>query len=151
MVGLHCTGQNPSQRKAVNLVADYVGRSVKEPFVYWDPLSKKHIEKMDRVTSDPATIRQIFSQFRHSAHICAARITAVDYLEPIGPFDAAPEADECLLATVVAFQHIFAKDLKKDEWNLKLLSLPETVSTSLVPLVPTTGLMEALLQETAAD
>ncbi len=147
--GFHALGKRASQNAAVRHVAEATGKSNKESFVYFDAGSGEFFEKGVRLQSDPDSIRQVFKTYRSAAHICAARVTCAPYLEPLKPFEPAREADRYYLSTVIAFQHVFQKQMDLQSWGLRLVGMPPGLLEDAPPLYPTTGQMEELLGEQA--
>lgn len=146
--GLHAEGQTASINKAVDLVAAQTENSLKTDFVFFDSRKNEFIHKDVRLQSDPASIRQIFHKYRVAAHVCAARIVCVEYMEPLMPFDPAPQADRSYLATVIAFQHVFHSQIEVP-WDLRLVGHPSGFSFADEALMPTIGMMRELLGDFA--
>lgn len=142
--GLHAQGQRVSQEAAYRLVSQHAGRVNRHPFVYFDSNNAAFIEKAVPLQSDHDSIRRIFTRYRCAAHICAARVVATQYLEPLAPFETARTADRCYLLTAIAFQHLFDRQLGFQEWGLRLLSMPPGLNDDAIVFLPTVAQMEDL-------
>ncbi|MFK7879008.1 hypothetical protein [Roseobacter sp.] len=146
--GLKSLDRRPSQEAAVERVAKHNSMANKFPFERWDYKSGKHTKYDKAVQCDVASVRQIFTMYRSVAHICAARVSSTDYLQPLSLFEPSKQADESKLATVLAFQAFFQTNIvAAQNWNMRLIEFPASLQSNPVVLEPERALMEALLKE----
>lgn len=69
-------------------------------------------------TSDPASLERIFRQYRSVAHICAARASASEYLQPLHLWDEAPAVVNSFVQSCALFQGTLESVAEVKDWNL---------------------------------
>lgn len=149
--GMSVSGEIPSLTRAQSGVAELLGQLNRFPYSYWDINAQSFIERLTYLPSSERAVRQAFDAHKHGVHICAARLTANEYLEPQKPFDYAPLATESYIITAAAFQQFFAKfDAEHRHPSSKPIGLyhfgwDKRFQPSCPVLLPTKGLMEPLM------
>ncbi|WP_227287461.1 hypothetical protein [Boseongicola sp. H5] len=75
-------------------------------------------EQVKPVTGDAASLEKIFRKYRSVAHICAARVSASEYLEDTHMWDQVPEVVASIIRTTAAFQLALEGVTDVSSWNL---------------------------------
>ena len=146
MLGLKATNQRDSTEAAIRKVSELNYQANTFAFERFDNKAGELRQYLKKVQGHPDSIRKIFYEYRSVSHVCAARIVSTDYLEPMPIFEPAPEADASRLATVLAFQSFFQREVKaSDEWGLRLLACPPGFFETAAVLEPLAWRMEELM------
>ena len=115
-VWLKFNGQTPSLNRAsiiASCAANEFGR------IRWRAgLNPTGDEKETPVTSDHSTVERIFRKYRSVAHICAANVSASEYLEVLHLWDQAPEVIASMIQTCAAFQVALEGATDVSDWNI---------------------------------
>ena len=149
--GMSALGVRPSLTKAHHGVANALADQHKTPFYYWDASQKKYFERRIDLPSSERAVREAFNQHRRAVHICAARVVANEYLEPLAPFDPAPIAQTSYVLTAAALMGFFARyDEKFGHANSRpinpyLFGWHSGFQPNIPALEPTKGLMQPLM------
>ena len=145
MCGLDNAGQSMSLERAARVVEAFTNSIGKMEFVHWDDGSWRRSQKA--LIGDFQTIKRVFREYRSVAHICAARVTAADYLEERAPFEVNQIADTCFLSTVLYYQERLRKVSNFDDWNLWEIRCSAPIELRDVPpLTATEDLTMALFR-----
>lgn len=78
----------------------------------------KFVPRTMRANGDLADIKKLFRRYQSVAHICAARVTAAEYLEAIPFLERAPDAEACLIQTAAFFQMRLTKAKGYPDWDV---------------------------------
>lgn len=115
-IWLKATGQTLSLNRAA-LIASCAANEFGT--INWrrglDPTGK---DKDTPVTSDHSTVEQIFRKYRSVAHICAANISASEYLEVLHLWDQTPEVIGSMIQTCASFQVALEGATDVSDWNI---------------------------------
>lgn len=141
---LHAKGKRVSQNQAVEIAAAYAAAPSTRPFWFYNQDNEIE-ERQLALPSDHASIRQIFKKYRNAAHICAARVSCSEYLDPLPAFEVATQADRSFIATTSFFQHVFHREMDV-EWGLRLIETPKGLSIGEEMLRPSDEVWVELLR-----
>lgn len=115
-VWLKGNGVRPSLNRA-SIIASHAafefGKITFRPSL--DPAAKARAKP---VTGDAATLERLFRKYRSVAHICAARVSAGEFLEDIHLWDQVPEVVASIIRTSASFQLALEKATDVGTWNL---------------------------------
>jgi len=80
-----------------------------------DPAAK---ETAKSVTGDPSSLERLFRKYRSVAHICAARVSANEFLDETHIWDRVPEVEASIISTSAAFQMALEEVTDVSSWNI---------------------------------
>ncbi|MEL7026345.1 MAG: hypothetical protein AAGO57_03815 [Pseudomonadota bacterium] len=145
MVALENAGRNPSLRAAATVIDEFANSAGKLDFILFTG-SKGWREASKPLTGGVDNIETIFRAYRPSAQICAAQFVCSEYLEPLQPFDAAPEATEHYLVTAIYYQRRLVNLASAENWNLwNIVASQPNSEIAAAPLQPSLERLEQLL------
>ena len=163
LLALIFTDKKPAITKAYQMAAaygqprqnvpslSYARPRKKMDFYSWDYDKQKFVTEKRSMATSARAVRKAFRDYKSVIHICAARISSVEYLLPLSPFEPAPEADACMFETVALFERLLSKYDKFQRDNrshpLGILNIDWGIKSVLsgVPLLPSDELLFQLL------
>ncbi len=143
-------GRSPSLYLASKIVSEMCHRYGKIELVS-QINGKLEIRKIG-ATDDPPSIQNIFREYRSVAHICAARVSCVEYIEIPAIFDRAPLVENCIISTAAYFQQLMQEIPKSSEWELWDVrsTLPEEAG-DYPPLLPSQDKLNLIFEPYLTD
>lgn len=115
-IWLRSNGLRPSLNRA-SIIASHAaydfGKITFRPGL--DPNGKENAKP---VTGDAASLEKVFRKYRSVAHICAARVSASEFLEDTHMWDQTPEVVASIIRTTAAFQMALEGATDVSGWNL---------------------------------
>lgn len=142
MIAFSIRGERPSLRRAAAVVSEYANTSINLPHAFFK--DGEWVERPTALLGDPSSIKAAFREYRASAHICAAKLTAADHLDLLKPFEWAGEADLCYLSTILASQQLLKEASNFENWNQWRVTIDRRLDyETYPPLLPTQSTIDA--------